>query len=160
MEWILSIVGMSFLGVVVETLLPSGKLSGYIKGIFSLILLFVIVSPLPKLFNKDISIDTTYEYEENISFLETFNSKKLENYRIAIIKQLEIKGITNINIEFESDITKSDLIIEKVYVDVCNVVLNGVDKHIHISDTIIDVVLDIVDVDKEEVIIYGETDSG
>lgn len=153
--WVLSIAGMSFLGVVIETILPNGKLNGYIKGIFSLILLFVIVAPLPKIFNKNITINTTYEYVEDVSFLESLNFKKIQNYEIAIIKKLEVKGITGVNVQLEADITKSDLKIEKVYLDICNMVLNNVDKHININDTIINVVTNTVNVDKKGVIIYG-----
>lgn len=156
MQWVLSIVGMIFLDVVLETILPNGKMNGYIKGIFSIILLFVIINPLPKLFNKDINLNTTFEYIEDTSFLQTLNSKKLENYEIAIKKQLEVKGIEGINIQFEADITKSDLIIEKVYIDVCNIVLNTSDKHINISDTIIETVTNIINIDSKEVVIYGE----
>ena len=51
--------------------------------------------------------------------------------------------------------TKSNLKVEKVYVDVCNMVLNNKDKHININDTIINIVTDTIDVEKNGVIIYG-----
>ena len=153
--WVLSIAGMSFLGVIIEVIMPGGKLNGYIKSVFSLILLFVIVAPLPNLVDKNISLNTQYDYSEDGNFLYNLNSKKLENYEIAIIKSLESVGIGGINVQFDADVTKSNLKIEKVYVDVCNIVLNNKDKHININDTIINIVTETIDVEKNGVIIYG-----
>lgn len=50
--WLLSIVGVVSLGVLIEIIMPEGEHSKYIKGIFSLIVVFVIVSPFPKLFSE------------------------------------------------------------------------------------------------------------
>lgn len=146
---------MSFLGVIVETIIPNGKINGYIKGIFSLVLMFVIVSPLPKFFNKNLTIDTSYEYQLEEGFLEKMNSRKLENYKIAILKKLETKGLMGFDIRFDADVTNSDLKIKKVYIDATNFVLNDIDEHINISDTIVDTVLSIVDIDSREVYIDG-----
>lgn len=154
-EWILSIVGMAFLGVVIETIIPNGKLNMFIKSMFALFLLFIIVSPLPKIFNQSISFDTSFDYEEDVSFLNKLNEKKLENYELSIKEQLIALGISNINIQFEADTTKSDFKVQKIYVDVCNIVLNDVDKHINITDTILKVVTSTLGITDKEVIIYG-----
>ena len=154
-EWILSLIGMAFLGVVIETILPNGKLNTFIKSVFALFLLFVIVKPLPKIFNKDLSINTDYNYEEDSNFLINLTQKKLENYEISILNQLKNEGISNVNIEFEADTTSSDLKIQKVYIDICNIVLNNSDKHINITDTILKIVTNTLNVSDKEVIIYG-----
>ena len=154
-EWILTLIGMAFLGVVIETILPNGKLNTFIKSVFALFLLFVIVKPLPKLFNKNLKLNTDYSYVEDSIFLNTLNQKKLENYEIYILNQLENEGITNVSILFDADTTKSDLIIQKVYVDICNVVLKNKDKHINITDTILKIVTNTLNILDKEVVIYG-----
>ena len=69
--WLLGIVGVVTLDVLIEVLLPDGENSKYIRGIFSIIVIFVIISPLPKLAKGDyikgfstssesISIDDSY----------------------------------------------------------------------------------------------------
>ena len=69
--WLLGIVGVVSLGVLIEILLPEGENSKYIRGIFSIIVIFVIISPLPKLAKGDsvkgfstqtqeVAIDGTY----------------------------------------------------------------------------------------------------
>ena len=50
-EWIMSIVGITALGVLMDILLPEGETSKYIKGIFALFTVFVIIYPLPKIIN-------------------------------------------------------------------------------------------------------------
>ena len=78
-SWVLSIAGMAFLGVVIDTIIPNGKMCGFIRGIFSIFLMYIIINPLPQLFNQKINVDAEYVYEENTGFLEKFNSKKIEN---------------------------------------------------------------------------------
>ncbi|MDE6189009.1 MAG: stage III sporulation protein AF [Clostridia bacterium] len=51
--WLIGIVGVVSLGVLIEIILPEGENSKYIRGIFSIIVIFVIVSPLPKLLKGD-----------------------------------------------------------------------------------------------------------
>ena len=51
--WLIGIVGVVSLGVLIEVLLPEGENSKYIRGIFSIIVIFVIISPLPKLAKGD-----------------------------------------------------------------------------------------------------------
>ncbi len=154
-KWILSIVGMSFLGVVVETILPNGKLNKFIKSMFSLFLLFVIISPLPKLFNKDISLSTNYDYKMDDILLANINQRKLNNYENAILNELKNKGLEGVAVQFEADTTKSNFKIQKIYVDVCNIVLKNNDKHINITDVIVETVTNITNISKEGVVIYG-----
>lgn len=45
--WIIGIVGVICLGVLLEIVLPEGQTGKYVKGAFSLLVIFVIVAPLP-----------------------------------------------------------------------------------------------------------------
>lgn len=56
-EWILSIVGTIALGVLVDILLPEGKIAKYVKGAFSLLVVLVISSIVPIIANMDIQLD-------------------------------------------------------------------------------------------------------
>ncbi len=47
-EWIISVVGVIALGILLEIILPEGQTNKYVKGAFSLLVIFVIVSPLVK----------------------------------------------------------------------------------------------------------------
>ena len=45
--WMTAIAGVIALGVLLEILLPEGQTGKYVKGAFSLLVIFVVVSPLP-----------------------------------------------------------------------------------------------------------------
>ncbi len=51
--WLLSIVGVVSLGVLLEILLADGETSKYIKGVFALAVVLVLVAPIPKFLNKN-----------------------------------------------------------------------------------------------------------
>lgn len=79
--WLLSIVGVVSLGVLIEIIMPEGEHSKYIKGIFSLIVVFVIVAPFPKLFDSaNISDFTQGEIAETEMDETSFEAIK-EGYR-------------------------------------------------------------------------------
>lgn len=56
-EWIIKIVGLGALGVLLDVILPDGETNKYIKGIFGIVTVFVLFSPLPKLLNININVD-------------------------------------------------------------------------------------------------------
>jgi len=55
--WIVSIVGVICLGVLLEIVLPEGQTAKYVKGAFSLLVVFVIASPLPALIKGNFKFD-------------------------------------------------------------------------------------------------------
>ena len=154
MEYVLSIVGVVFLGVMVDVVAPEGKMNAFIKSIFSLFLLFVMLKPvvnifsggkLEKLFNSEFQLQEDY--------LETINEQKLREYEHKIVSRLEAKGVSNLYVEIKGDLTKENGEIEKVYINTQNIVLNGKDKHINKYEVITECVKEILGVGSE-VIIY------
>ncbi len=76
-EWILSVVGVIALGVLVDILLPSGKMAKYVRGAFSLLVVLVISSILPIIANADFQID----FDSSDFFaVESEKSAKLYTY--------------------------------------------------------------------------------
>ena len=51
--WLASIVGVVVVGVVVELVTQGRRMENFVRSIYSFIVLFVIVSPLPKLLQTD-----------------------------------------------------------------------------------------------------------
>lgn len=90
-QWVVFVIGVASLGILLDILVPEGQLNKYIRGIFSLFVVFVLVSPLPELFNAEYNIfdffDVDKQYEADDSFLksaamERFDVKEkyLEDY--------------------------------------------------------------------------------
>lgn len=101
-NWILSIVGIICLGILIEIVLPQGKTTKYIKGVFSLVVILVIVSPLPKLIGKEYEInfdgfDISHSVEQTIS-LEQSISKKIQDLLLdnSISSSVDVDTINNV----------------------------------------------------------------
>lgn len=85
--WLLSIVGVVSVGVLLEIMLSEGKTSKYIKGVFSLCVVLVIVSPLPKFFNKDFDVEDFFNTE--ISSQQTFQNSLNQRRNVEREKTVE-----------------------------------------------------------------------
>lgn len=63
MTWIISVVGVILLSVLTDVLLPEGQMNKYVKGIFSILLIFVIIAPLADFIRKDIEISDLLNFD-------------------------------------------------------------------------------------------------
>ena len=96
--WLLSIVGVVSLGVLLEILLEDGETSKYIKGVFAIAVVLVIVAPLPAFFKKEWNFDSFFNgklHEPDVEFVENINQSQLA----SVEKYLKDKLISsNINV--------------------------------------------------------------
>ncbi len=123
--WLIGIVGVVSLGVLIEVLLPEGENSKYIRGIFSIIVIFVIISPLPKLANGD--------------YINGFTSQKQEisideEYYISVKSDIQAKVEDNLKQKLEkagyNDLS-FDIQFDEVYVFMINKIVvygNDIDE--------------------------------
>ena len=96
--WLLKITGVIALSTLSSLLIPNGQTKKYVKGIFALITLFVLVSPLPKLLKSDFSgfpnaFDTASELEIDETFLYGVATNAYKTQERNIEKFLKEKGI-------------------------------------------------------------------
>lgn len=89
--WLMGIVGVVALGVLLDILLPSGEINKYIKGIFGIVVVFVIVAPLPKLFDKNVEDylipkDGIVEYDED--YVNKINEQRNEEREAKLLVSL------------------------------------------------------------------------
>ncbi len=104
--WIMSIVGVICLGVLIEIVLPDGKITKYIKGAFSLVVILVIVSPLPSLIGKDFKVE-----------IEDFSvsTSVVKPYEDTLEEQIE-KYLADNDINAKVDVDMQDNIVDSVIV--------------------------------------------
>ncbi len=112
--WIMSIVGVVCLGVLLEIVLPDGQSSKYVKGTFSLLVIFVIASPLPKIVKGDFDFslsDISLSIDQK--YLDELNENKAEQISNDIEKLLLSNEIhAKIQIELDDD----NISINKIFV--------------------------------------------
>ncbi len=154
-SWLLSIAGMAVLGVLIDVILPSGQTNKYVKGIFAFCMLLVIIAPAPTLLNKNFDIDSVFtktDIEIDNDFVYQVNRIKLSFLENSIEKQIENKGIKYVKVVVNGDIFSTNMQIKNVFVDLRNVVISADSKHIDIKKTVIEIVLDNINISKEKVV--------
>ena len=134
-EYILSIVGIVFLGVLVDVIMPNGEMNKYVKGVFSIIALFVIVSPVQKIFDSNYDLgDTFYDttaVEIDTDFLEATQKQMKISFQNSIEAKLCDEGFEGVEVEILCEMSNYELVIKKVIADVSKMVMNENIEHIN-----------------------------
>jgi len=119
-------------------ILSEGRLKFFIKSIYSITLILVIISPIIKMKNTEVNFDLFLENEIvfDQNFLDYVNNKKDENYKEILDKILLNMGINRATFEFVLD--KEENSIEKIFIDLKNAVIENKDEHINIVKEIED----------------------
>lgn len=155
-SWVLSIAGISVIGVLVELILPSGQTKKYVKGVFAFVVVMVIITPLPKLFGSNFQVDDIFEENAIIiqeDFVYQINRERLEKIEEMIESDLKEEGFENAKVKINANIFTVNMSIDAVFVDLSNLVITENAKHKNTNDTIINSVLKYVNVNKTDIII-------
>ncbi|MBO7327098.1 MAG: stage III sporulation protein AF [Clostridia bacterium] len=93
-EWLIGVVGIIALGLLLEILIPEGQTSKYVKGAFSLLVIFAVISPLPKLLNGEYQLDFAgAEYSVDRNYLVYTTSRYTSSIESDLEKVLAEQGI-------------------------------------------------------------------
>lgn len=96
MSWLLGLVGVVLLSVLADVLLPSGQTNKYIKGIFSLLVILTLITPIIKLKNADFNISDIIGGDEiaiDNDFISEVSDRKVTALESRIEKELDNRGI-------------------------------------------------------------------
>ena len=85
--WIISVVCVIVLGVLMEIVLPNGKVAKYVKGTFALVVIFVIVAPLPKLIKSEWKFDFSTAWQNANATFEAETTKDYNDDKAAEVKK-------------------------------------------------------------------------
>ena len=155
--YILSVVGIVFLGVLVDVIMPEGVMNKYIKGMFGIVALFVIISPVAQLVNSDFNIKEVF-YDSNATvvdkdFLEATNNQIKKQLEVTLETQLLNSGFENTDVEIECNLSAEQFTIKKVNIDISKMVINQNMVHINKYTEIKKIVTEFVDVKESDVVI-------
>ncbi len=107
-EWILSVSSTIIITIIISLIAPQGRLGKYVKSIFALIMILVVVQPIlsfdinnlsfDNIFNKnDIEIQTEY-----IDYIEGKKEEYKEEYCVFLLEKLKVKN-ARVDIIYDSD---------------------------------------------------------
>lgn len=132
--WILSILGVVIIGVIIDLVLPNGRMNKYIRSVFSTVTVLIIIFPLPNLLKNgcntsDFIYNDTVILQEN--YIEYTAQMKKRALLRGLVSALQEDGISVREIELEGDFTQVVPIIEKVSINLSQVVIVGQSEHIN-----------------------------
>lgn len=158
-SWVLSIAGIICLSVVVELIIPDGQMNRYIKGIFSFIIVLVIIMPVPKLIGSNRDYSNIFNYEDSIEIDEDYiyqiNLDKLNSLKEDIEKDIINNGYKNVSVYINCNIFDNQMQIKTISVDLENLVITENAEHNDISKIrkhITKIILYYVEISEEEIL--------
>ena len=151
--YLLSIVGVSMLSVLLDLMLIDGKMAKYIKSIMGIVLIFVIVSPLPKLLKSDFNFSSFYDdFSLNQEYQEVFQNQQKSVIEQKFETMLSQKGFLGTEIQIWGEYEENKLQINYIFVDLKNLVLSKENEHINKYEAIKTLLIEQTGVDEGRVV--------
>ncbi|MFA6666819.1 MAG: stage III sporulation protein AF [Bacilli bacterium] len=144
-SYILSIVGIILLGTIIDLMLVNGQMQKYIRSIFVVFVMFVIISPIPKLLNIDLSGLSFYSSESTIDYdlLNTINASKINEATSILQEEFEENGIYNIDIEIVLA-NQDEFLIENILLNIKKLVIQNGQANINKYELIAELVNNVI----------------
>ena len=124
--WLLSIVGITVCGVLIELLLTDSPMSKFIRAIYSFFILFVIIQPIPAFFKMASNSLTNAEIPLNAALIQDLNEKTTHATAEHIETQLRLAG-------FDTIVTVTS---DAIFVNAANSTKTDESEIIHIVTTL------------------------
>ena len=152
--YVLSILGIVLLGVIIDVIIPSGNISKYIKSVFSIFVVAVIISPVVNFLSNKNGIKLEYDnYEMDKQLIEYIFEKRTENEENKIEIYLKDNGFDGIDINLNYSINNNELDYISCTVNLKNLVISADKQHINKYEFITKTVKDFTNLTDEEIVI-------
>lgn len=153
-DYILSILGIVVVGVIIDVIIPSGSVNKYIKSIYSIFVVAVLLMPLIKFVNSGKNINLTYkDYEIEEELLTHISNKRVEEMEETIEKHFITEGFKEIDIQLNYSLNNNKIEYNSCTVNLQNMVILADKQHINKYEFIKDVVSYYTNLSYQEIII-------
>ena len=153
--YVSSVLGAVILGVIVDVVMPSGEMHKYIKGMYSIFIVFVLLTPITKLFNVDFDLYNLFSSEKvsvDDNYVEYVTSMRAQSLTQYIETKLQEEGITGAVVSVEYEQSGLDFEIKNITINISKLVIESKDKHINKYDIIRECIKKYVDIEEERII--------
>ena len=156
-EWVINLIVSVFTFSIIALLLPNGSTAKYIKQLFSVIMIFVLLQPF---LNNEVVDTESLVFNDDIAFvqndfLDYAHDKNVLNFKENINKILSNLGFEDSDVQIIHYTDENyNLKIEKVVVNLKNSVIKSDREHIVIIDQIKTSIAQYLSIDKNMVAIY------
>lgn len=153
--YVLSILGIVLLGIIIDVIIPSGNINKYIKSIFSIFIIAVIISPVVKFLSNKSGFKLDYtNYEIDIELVEYIYKKRTENEETKIEEYLSNEGFNHVDIVINFSINNNEIEYNSCKVNLENLVISADKQHINKYEFIKNVIYDFTSLTEEEIMIH------
>ncbi len=159
--WIISVAGVICLSVLVELVLPEGQINKYIKGIFSFVIILVIIMPIPKLLGTNLDFSNIFDYDEiqvDNDYIYQLNLDKLNDIKESIEEDISSRGYQNVKIYLNCNIFDNALQFNSIFVDLTNLVISENAEHKNITkikQDITQIINGYIEISEEDILYDG-----
>ena len=153
-SYILSILGIIVAGLLIDVIVPNGTISKYIKSIYSIFVVAVLINPIFTLVKK--AEDFTLRYQDittDQKLLEYIYLQRIDALESEIENTLNQEGFLNVDIILNYSIENDNLSYSTCVVNLKNVAINEDKQHINKYEFIKSVVKEKTNLTYEEIII-------
>lgn len=151
--YILSILGIVFASVIIDIIMPSGAISKYIKSVYSIFVVGVLLSPILSLISNKNDLKLTYnDYEINQELYTYISTQRANATEQEIKKELNSEGFSNLDININFSIENNNLIYNSCTINLKNLVIDADKQHINKYEFIKQVVKEHTSLTDEEII--------
>lgn len=156
--WIMSILGIVIIGTLIDLILPSGRISKYIKSIFATVTVLVIVTPIPSLIRNNFNVENggliAPEFTLDENYLAYADKVKMRYLSKGVEEKLAEDGFRGVSVEIDGKFDENNsLVINFVKVNLQNLVIDEDKQHINKYELIRDSVTKYLNVEKGAVMI-------
>ena len=156
--YLLSIVGLAFLLVIVDLILPVGKISNYVKGISAFLLMVVVLSPIIKIINNSSGIFSwikSTQYKVDYNLLQTINDTNNEEIERELEIYLANNGYENTEVSISYKTSVNEIKMNYIFVNLSKLVINKNVEHIDYYTKIKELIKKRISIEEDNIIIYG-----
>ena len=158
-SWIFSLVIISIIISVFSVILPKNKNGNFVKSIFHVIIVFIVVNPFLKGDFSFENISNIYvnDVDLQVDFITNINNKKINLMNVDCVNLLAKNGIENaeIDILYIED-QNQKVLIQKVKVNLQNSVIKIEEQNINIIERTKSLICNHFSITKDVVEVYVE----
>jgi len=152
-KYVLSILGIVMCGIIIDVILPNGNISKYIKGVYSIFVVAVIINPVVSFLSNKNQIKLNYQtFEMDSELVLYIYEKRTNNLEKSIEEDLSNQGFKGIDIELQFSINNNEIKYNLCTVNLKNLSISQDKLHINKYEFIQGIVTDYVNLTNEEIV--------
>ena len=152
--YILSVLGIIIAGVLIDVIIPNGTICKYVKSIYSIFVVAVLINPIFNLIGK--TKDFTFKYDDfkaDQKLLEYICNSRAETLERKIENVLDQEGFENVDIILNFSVESDVMQYNSCMINLENLSINKDKQHINKYEFIKNVVKENTNLTEEEIII-------